>query len=211
MVKRLGVVLAVVALTGCGSAAKKLIPHASCNLPSSGSCVDSSGLTGSNLSDFQSLCTGAGGTNSSAECPTASLMGYCTISTGLPGVDQILRFYTPTWDAYAAEVECSSQGGTYKDLLPHASCNEPVNGVCQEVSGMTGADLSNFQSSCTSAPGTNSTAVCSLANRVGTCVFADPTPGVSNVIRYYSPTWSATSAQTSCTSGGGPVGIFVPG
>jgi hypothetical protein len=128
--------------------------------------MDSSGLTGSNLSDFQSLCTGSGRTNSSAERPAAGLMGYCTISTGLPRVDEILRFNTPTWDAYAAEVECSSQGGTYKDLLPHASCDQPGNGVCQEMSGLTGTDLSSFQSSCTSATGTNGTAVCSLANRV---------------------------------------------
>jgi hypothetical protein len=212
MVNRLGVVIAVVALAGCGSgAAKKLIPHASCNVPGAGYCLDMNGLAGSNLTDFQSACTGGGGTNGSAACPTASLMGYCTVSTGLPGVDEIIRFYTPSWDDYAAGVECSGQGGTYKDLLPHASCDVPGSGYCQEQGGLTGTDLAAFRSSCTMVPGTNGTAVCSAANRVGTCVYPEPAPGISNVVRFYAPGWSATTAATACTTGGGLVGIFVPG
>jgi hypothetical protein len=213
MVNRLGVVIAVVALAGCGSgAAKKLIPHASCSVPSGGYCLDMNGLAGANLTDFQSACTGGGGTNSSAACPTASLMGYCTVATGLPGIDEIMRFYSPTWNPYAAEVECSGQGGTYKDLLPHFSCDQPANGVCQELSGLTGTDLSNFQAGCTAAPGTSSTAACPSTNRVGTCVYPEPTPGNSNVIRFYAPGWGASSAQAECTRIlGGLAGIFVPG
>ena len=212
MTKRIAAGLVVFVLVGCGGgAAKQLIPHASCNIPSAGACQEASGLVGSALTDFQAACTAVAGTNSSAECAVANLMGNCTFATGVAGVDAITRYYTPAWDAFAAEVDCTSGTGTYTDLLPHASCDRPGEGVCQESSGLSGTDLVLFQSSCTSNPGTNSTAACTAASRVGTCVYPDPSPGISNVLRFYSPTWSATSAETECTSGGGVVGSFWPG
>jgi len=211
MSKRIGAVL-VVALAACGgSAAKSQNTYVSCDRPSINVCMDFVGLPGSNPADLPSSCGAVSGTFSTAKCSTASVMGNCTILTGSPGIDETIRYYSPAWDWIAAERECVSGSGSYQDLLPHASCDLPAGAVCQEQSGLTGADATAFQSSCASASGTFSTAICSPASRVGTCVFPDPQPGISDVIRYYSSAWTAFAAQVDCENGSeGTVGVFTP-
>jgi hypothetical protein len=50
-----------------------------------------------------------------------------------------------------------------------------------------------------SCGGTMLTGVCPTANRVGTCWFFAP----GNAQRYYSPSYTTSSAETDCTHGGG--------
>jgi hypothetical protein len=107
MVKRLGIVLAVVALSGCGDVLKDLIPHASCNNTTLGTCGDLSGAVGSALTDFQSACTTAGGINGSAECPAANRIGSCTYAP-FPGVGASIRYYSSKWTLIPATAACNA-------------------------------------------------------------------------------------------------------
>ncbi len=110
MVKKLGTVMILVALTGCGGdAIKELIPHASCTNAALATCQDFSGAVGSARTEFQNACTTAGGTNGSADCATANRAGSCTLALA-PGVSTVTRYYTPTWNATTAQTACTAAG-----------------------------------------------------------------------------------------------------
>jgi hypothetical protein len=93
MVKKLGTLIVLVALTGCGSdAIKDLLPHASCNAAAAFTCQDYSGPGGAALTNFQSACA-APATYSSAECAVANRIGSCTYNP-IPGVSLATRYYS---------------------------------------------------------------------------------------------------------------------
>jgi len=93
-----------------------------------------------------------------------------------------------------------------KELIPHASCNNAALGICQDVSGAVGSALTDFQTACTNAGGTNGNATCATANRAGSCTF-NLAPGVSTVIRYYLTHWTVPTATTACTAAGTAAGV----
>jgi hypothetical protein len=103
----------VVALAGCGDTLQELLPHASCNNTSLGTCQDYSGPGGTALTTFQDACTTAAGTNASTECTLTSRVGSCSIPTGVPGVTTAMRYYASIWNATTAQAQCSAAGGTF--------------------------------------------------------------------------------------------------
>jgi hypothetical protein len=94
-------------------------------------------------------------------------------------------------------------GDALQELLPHASCNNPGLGTCQDYSGPGGTALTSFQDACTSAAGTNATVECTPTNRIGSCTIPTGVPGVTTATRYYASLWSAATAQAQCTAAGG--------
>jgi hypothetical protein len=113
MAKRLGAVLVLVALSGCGDALKELLPHASCNAAAAFTCQDYSGPGGAALTNFQTACT-APATYSTAECVTTSRVGSCTYNP-ITGVSLATRFYsgsTSTWTVSTATAACNLLGTT---------------------------------------------------------------------------------------------------
>jgi len=110
---RIGAVLVVVALTGCGDTIQDLLPHASCTNATLATCQDYGGPGGSPLATFEAACTNAGGLNGSAACPAANRVGSCSIPTGVPGVTLVTRFYTPPWDVNTAAANCTGLQGSF--------------------------------------------------------------------------------------------------
>jgi hypothetical protein len=111
MVKRLGAVLVLVALSGCGDAIKDLLPHASCNVAAAFTCEDYNGPGGTALTNFQAACT-APATYSTAECATANRVGSCTYNP-VTGVSLATRFYSgglSTWTIDTATAACTALG-----------------------------------------------------------------------------------------------------
>jgi hypothetical protein len=113
VVRRIGAVLVVVALCGCGSTLQDLLPRASCSNTTLGTCQDFQGPGGTALTTFQDACTSAGGTNGPAECPAASRVGSCSIPTGVPGVTTTTRSYAPLWSAATAQAQCTGAGWVF--------------------------------------------------------------------------------------------------
>jgi hypothetical protein len=114
MMKRLGAVLVVVALSGCGDAIKELQTTASCNVATASLCLDYRGLTGPSQTWFETHCASALGTNSSAACPTTNRIGSCTLSP-ITGITEVIRYYSvaPTpWTTSTAMVACTGAGTT---------------------------------------------------------------------------------------------------
>jgi hypothetical protein len=112
MMKRLGAVLVLVALSGCGDAFKEVLTTASCNLDPASSCLDYSGLTGPSLVWFETHCATAFGHNSSAACPATSRVGSCALSP-IAGINEVIRYYSvaPTpWTVSTATTACTAAG-----------------------------------------------------------------------------------------------------
>lgn len=51
-------------------------------------------------------------TYSSSACPSADLVGSCSVNQGGPG-EFIMRYYSPTFDAASAESICTNMQGTW--------------------------------------------------------------------------------------------------
>jgi hypothetical protein len=85
--------------------------QASCNVASGNLCVDLTGV----LPTDQADCTSLGGVwSTTAACPTANLVGTCTVT--YPGQTAAFRFYPgppANWDDTNAQTFCTSNGGTY--------------------------------------------------------------------------------------------------
>lgn len=97
-------------LAACGDDEKPPATQASCNVAAAAFCMDIYGI----LPTDQNDCTGSGGVwSTAAMCPTANLVGTCTVQN--PGAAQTIavRFYGPTWDDASAASTCASLGGTY--------------------------------------------------------------------------------------------------
>jgi hypothetical protein len=112
MTKRLGAVLVLVALSGCGDAVKELLTTASCNVATASLCLDYSGLTGPSLTWFETHCATALGNNSSAACASTNRIGSCTLSP-ITGITEVIRYYSvgPTpWTVPTATTACTAAG-----------------------------------------------------------------------------------------------------
>ena len=88
------------------------------------------------------------------------------------------------------------------------SCNFTAGSLCFEwtsPASLTSAQLTAVQASCTSGGAggvfANGSA-CPTASRLGTCALANNTgvPGLIYRYRFYSPLYTATSAQMLCTN-----------
>jgi hypothetical protein len=96
------------------------------------------------------------------------------------------------------------------------SCVSAASGLCTDYTGLSSSDSTSIQNQCFNAHNTFSSSACNTANRVGTCTIPDSTPG-SNVlcatgsfaIRFYSPNFTAATAQSACSSFQG--GTFTSG
>ncbi len=112
MVKRLGAVLVLVALSGCGDVIKELLTQASCNIATAGICLDYSGPAGTSLTRFETTCATSLGTNSSAACPGANRIGSCSLSP-FTGVTEAIRYYSGApmpWTVPLAITDCATAG-----------------------------------------------------------------------------------------------------
>jgi len=106
-----GFVLGLLLLATAGACGDDKKPTgASCNVATANFCMDINGI----LPGDDTACTGQGGVwSTSAACPTANLVGTCTVTN--PGAAQTIavRFYTPIWNDTNAGTTCTSMGGTY--------------------------------------------------------------------------------------------------
>ena len=112
MVKRLGAVLVLVALSGCGDAIKELLTTASCNNATAGICMDYSGPSGTSLTRFETNCATSLGTNSAVACSATNRIGSCSLSP-FTGVTEAIRYYSgaPTpWTIASATTACTAAG-----------------------------------------------------------------------------------------------------
>jgi hypothetical protein len=88
-----------------------------------------------------------------------------------------------------------------------ASCTATSSSTCFDYTGLSSSDATSIQNQCQNSHNTYGGSACSATNRVGTCSVPDSTPG-SNLlcgtgtfsIRYYSPTFSTSTAQSACTA-----------
>jgi hypothetical protein len=112
MTKRLGAVLVLVMLSGCGDVLKELLTTASCNNATAGLCLDYSGPSGTSLTRFETSCATSLGTNSTAACTTTNRIGSCTYAP-FTGVSESIRYYsgalTP-WTVSTATTACTAAG-----------------------------------------------------------------------------------------------------
>jgi uncharacterized protein YceK len=112
MTKRLGAVLVLVLLSGCGDVLKELLTTASCNNATAGICMDYSGPSGTALTRFETSCATSLGTNSAAACTATNRIGSCTLSP-FTGVSEVIRYYSgaPTpWTVSLATTNCTAAG-----------------------------------------------------------------------------------------------------
>lgn len=113
----------------------------------------------------------------------------------------------------AVDLSKSGSGGLIFFANPYGTCdrkNIPTYNLCSEVVGADYNDpayLTILQSSCESTGGTYSTNNCDRTMSVGGCIIA---PGQTNEahISYYSPEYTAQSAQAACLAS--PGGVFFP-
>jgi hypothetical protein len=115
MTKRLGAVLVLVALSGCGNILKELLTTASCNVPAAATCLDYSGPSGTALDRFETSCTTTpGGTNSTAPCTATNRIGSCTYAP-FTGVSESIRYYSGAlspWTVSTATTACTAAGNS---------------------------------------------------------------------------------------------------
>ncbi len=112
MMKRLGAVLVLVVLSGCGDAIKELMTQASCNNATAGVCWDYSGPGGTSLTRFETSCATSLGNNSAAACSATNRIASCTLSP-FTGVSQVIRYYSGTavgWTLTMAAANCTAAG-----------------------------------------------------------------------------------------------------
>jgi hypothetical protein len=112
MVKRLGAVLVMVALSGCGDVIKELLTTASCNIATASTCLDYSGPSGTALTQFETSCATSLGSNSAAACTATNRIGSCTLSP-FTGINEAIRYYSgaPTsWTISSATTACTTAG-----------------------------------------------------------------------------------------------------
>ncbi len=89
------------------------------------------------------------------------------------------------------------------------SCNNAAQSFCFDEtvpSSLASAQVTQLQSACTGGSGTFANgSACPTASRVGSCALANTTgvPGVSYTERFYSPRYTASTAQLICTAQGG--------
>src|SRR5712664_609466 len=90
------------------------------------------------------------------------------------------------------------------------SCNYAASSFCFDESvpsSLTGAQVTQLQNSCTGDGGTFANgSSCPTSNRVGTCTLPTNTTGISGLSyreRFYSPGFTASSAQMICTQQNG--------
>jgi hypothetical protein len=112
MAKRLGAVLVLVALSGCGDIIKELLTTASCNNATAGICLDYSGPSGTSLTRFETSCATSLGHNSTAACTAANRFGSCSY-TPFTGVTEAIRYYSGApvpWTDTSARANCTAAG-----------------------------------------------------------------------------------------------------
>jgi hypothetical protein len=105
------VLLSTTALTACLK--KEASAGPSCDIPSIGVCIDFG--AGNTAQTSELSCTAYGGTlASSADCSATSRVGRCEKSS--QGLTQTLSYYSDRdlpYTAYAAQLACDSDGGTF--------------------------------------------------------------------------------------------------
>lgn len=230
--------MAVVIATACSSSSSSNsgggnVIH--CTYAAQGECftVTAPSFTTGQRTALQNECTGDGGAFGAGACATTSAVaGTCTVTdpsslvtTQVAGLSMTANFYTPSFDATSAAAACASfgtwsggGGGGGGGNITTARCNMPSNGFCATLTApaITPAQQTALQAECTADGGTWGTTACSTANTVtGTCTVTGasylPTTQVSGLVmtlRFYTPTFDATTAANQCTtmgtwSGGG--------
>ncbi len=199
-ISTLGLAVLLATVAGCGKDEPKPTT-ASCNLPAYSMCLDLNPI----LPGDDAQCAQLGGVWSpGGACPTASLVGTCSISD--PSQTGHLRFYLPIDDTSAHDA-CVQNGGTYTPTCAYLQGSCDMSTVTAEYQciqyycGITTAQATM----CGSAGGTWSTnTTCSTTNLVGTCRV---TSAGASATYFYYPTFDDGTAAADCASMGG---IYTP-
>jgi hypothetical protein len=200
-----------------------------CNESSGGlsTCFSYAGLNSDQQSQAQKACTQGNGSVVSA-CPTAGLVGCCTLTVQGLSVDECYYYGSASTDQQA----CTQASGTWSAGMPGGSsgggsgsssgsssgggsgsssgsssggtssayCSLTVQGqtACIIFSNLTSAELSAADQSCTSQGGTTVSS-CPSSGVVGCCTMVNS--GISAEECLYFGTASADQSQ--CTQSGG--------